>query len=563
MSSSIQTEGATSCPRRADLIVVGSGFAGMYAAYRFREMGKTVAGIEAGGGVGGVWYWNRYPGARCDVMSIDYSHGFSNEIQQEWTWSEQFAAQPEILAYANFVADRLDLRKHFAFNTRVVSAVWDDDHGLWRAKTDAGETIEAPYCVMATGPLSVPKDPDIPGIDNFRGLLLRAQKWPQEPISFEGKRVGVIGTGSTGIQIVQTLGKQVGALFVFQRTPSFALPMRNRVLDSDYIAEMKRHYPEIRAAMQNNPSGGSRPAVLRPYFSLLPEQRDQILKQAWENGGYSFLGSFGDLMTNQEANDQVADFVRGKIGEIVKDPVTAEALKPRGYPIFARRPCLDTGYYETYNLPNVHLLDCLESPIVEITEKGVRTADGETELDILVFATGYDALTGALMAFEVAGRHGRKLADKWKNGPRSYLGMMLEGFPNLFMTSGPNGPSALANLITVAEHDVDWIAKVIEHMEKKGLASVEPTRKAEDDWMNLVIELAEKSLIQKASSWWVGSNVKGKPQGLTMFSGGFDKYREYCDAVAQNGYQTLTFERTEESADHQGERIVSGDRYAK
>lgn len=539
--------GREDAPRRVDVIIVGAGFAGMYAVYKFREAGKQVAAIEAGGDVGGVWYWNRYPGARCDLMSVDYSYGFSDAIQQEWTWSEQFAAQPEILAYANFVADRLDLRKHFAFNTRVTSAVWDDERRLWCATTDKGAVLEAPYCIMATGPLSVPKDPDIPGIERFRGRLLRAQKWPQEPVDFAGKRVGVIGTGSTGIQIVQTLGKQAGELFVFQRTPSFTLPMRNHVLEPDYVAEMKRNYPAMREAMRNNPTGGTRPVSTRPFFSLPPSQRRQVMEQGWENGGHTFLGSFADLMLNQDANDQVADFVREKIGAIVKDPVTAEALKPRGYPIFARRPCLDTEYYETYNRPNVHLVDCLKSPIVEITEKGVRTEAGETELDILIFATGYDALTGALLAFDVVGRNGLTLKEKWKDGPVSYLGFMVSGFPNLFAPSGPNGPAALANLITIAEHDVDWIARLIAHMEKNGIAAAEATPAAEAGWMKLVAQFAEKSLIRKAKTWWVGSNVKGKPQGLTMFVGGFNRYRDLC-AAAETEYSGMSFDRNKESA---------------
>jgi cation diffusion facilitator CzcD-associated flavoprotein CzcO len=543
MTEGNSTKGAAAPARRVDVIVVGAGFGGMYAVYRFREMGKSVVGIEAGGDVGGVWYWNRYPGARCDLMSVDYSYGFSDAIQQEWSWSEQFAAQPEILAYANFVADRLDLRKSFRFNTRVVSAVWDDAAKLWRATTDAGDVIEAPYCIMATGPLSIPKDPDIAGIERFKGQLLRAQKWPHEPVSFEGKRVGVIGTGSTGIQIIQTVGRQAGELFVFQRTPSFTLPMRNHKLEPDYIAEMKRHYPAMRESMRNNPTGGTRPATSRPYFSLPPAQRRQAMEQAWINGGHTFLGSFADLLSNQEANDQVADFVREKIGAIVDDPKTAEALMPRGYPIFARRPCLDTEYYETYNLPNVHLVDCLNDPIVEITESGIRTRSGETELDILIFATGYDALTGALLAFDVVGRGGRTLKDKWKSGARSHLGLMVEGFPNLFATGGPNGPAALANLITISEHDVDWIAGMITHMERNGQATVEPTARAEDDWMKLVASLAEKSLIRKANTWWVGSNVKGKPQGLTMFIGGFNKYRDFCAAAAQTGYRDFAFER--------------------
>lgn len=547
MTMAKQTATADVPVKRADVLVVGAGFAGMYAVYKFREMGKKVVAVEAGGDVGGVWYWNRYPGARCDLMAVDYSYGFSPEIEQEWTWSEQFAAQPEILAYAIFVADRLDLRRHYLFNTRVTSATWDESAKVWRATLDNGETLEAPYCIMATGPLSIPKDPDIPGIERFKGILLRAQKWPHEKIDLAGKRVGVIGTGSTGIQIIQTLGNEPLELFVFQRTPSYTLPMRNHVLEPDYIAEMKRHYRAMREAMRNNPTGGTRPATSRPFFSLPPSQRREAMEQAWINGGHTFLGTFADLLSNQEANDQVADFVREKIGQIVKDPQTAEALKPRGYPIFARRPCLDTEYYETYNRSNVHLVDVKKDPIVEITEKGIRTESGETELDILIFATGYDALTGALLAFDVVGRNGRTLKDKWKGGPRSYLGFMAEGFPNLFAPCGPNGPAALANLITIAEHDIDWIADTISYMEANGFTAVEPRAEAEDGWMKLVLTLAEKSLIRKANTWWVGANVKGKPQGLTMFIGGFHKYRELCEAAAKNRSANFRFDRARES----------------
>ena len=536
-------------PTRLDMIVVGAGFGGMYAVYKFREMGYNVLGIEAGDNVGGVWYWNRYPGARCDLMSVDYSYGFSEEVQQEWSWSEQFAAQPEILAYANFVADRLDLRKNFRFETRVTSAIWDDGAQLWRATTDQGEVLEAPFCIMATGPLSVPKDPDIPGIDRFKGELYRAQKWPHEEVSFAGKRVGIIGTGSSGIQIVQEVGRKAGELFVFQRTPSWTLPMRNHDLSDDYIAEMKKHYPAMREAMRMNPTGGTRPISTRPYFSLPPSQRQDVMEHAWQDGGHTFLACFSDLLSNEEANDQVADFVRGKIGEIVEDPKTAEALKPRGYPIFARRPCLDTEYYETYNLPNVHLVDCLEHGSVEITETGVRTEAGETELDVLIFATGYDALTGALLAFDVRGRDGRRLKDKWKDGPRSYLGMLVEGFPNMISISGPNGPAALANLITIAENDVDWAAALVTHMKEKGLTSCEVTQEAEDRWMATVEAYASKSLIRKANTWWVGANVKGKPTGLTMFVGGFNRYREHCEAAKTTGFADLSFEAARETTE--------------
>lgn len=533
---------------RLDVVVVGAGFGGMYAVYKFREMGMKIQGFEAGGDVGGVWYWNRYPGARVDLPSIDYSFSFSPEIEQEWTWSEQFAAQPELLRYINFVADRLDLRKSIQFNTRVISAVWDESRKLWTVKTDRGETYEATYCVMATGPLSVPKDPEIPGIARYKGRMLRAARWPHEPVSFEGLRVGVIGTGSTGIQIVQEVGKEAGELFVFQRTPSFTMPMRNETLEPDYVAEVKRNYHGIREAARNSAVGGTRPQSTRAFFSVTPKQRRQLLEDAWKNGGIAMLGTFADLLSNEEANAHVAEFVRGKISEVVQDPATAEKLKPRDYPIFARRPCLDSSYYETYNRPNVHLKDCITDPIVEITEKGVRTQAGEVELDMLVLATGYDGLTGALLAFDVVGRDGRTVNDKWKDGARSHLGLMMEGFPNLFMTTGPNGPAALANIIRISEHDVDWIAAAMTYMEKNGLTAIEPTAQAEQRWMDLVYTLSQRTLLTKAKTWYVGANVKDKPQGLTLFTGGFMKYREYAAAAIQDGYRDFAFERAEEAA---------------
>ncbi|SCK29226.1 Predicted flavoprotein CzcO associated with the cation diffusion facilitator CzcD [Variovorax sp. HW608] len=536
-------------PRRLDVVVVGGGFGGMYAIYKFREMGLTVQGIEAGGDLGGVWYWNRYPGARVDLPSIDYSYSFSPEIEQEWNWSEQFAGQPELLRYIDFVATRLDLRRHFQFNTRVTRAAWDEERQLWTVTTDRGEVYESPYCVMATGPLSIPKEPEIAGLARFKGRLLHAAKWPHEPVGLAGRRVGVIGTGSTGIQIVQEVGREAGELFVFQRTPSFTMPMRNVKLEPDYLAEVKRHYAGIREAARNSAVGGTRPQSTRAFFSVTPAQRRSLLEDAWKQGGLAMLGTFSDLLVNEEANETVAEFVRSKIGEVVKDPATAEALKPRGYPIFARRPCIDTEYYETYNLPNVHLVDCLSDPIVEVTEKGVRTEAGEVELDILILATGYDGLTGALTAFEVAGRDGRTVNDKWKEGARSYLGLMMEGFPNLFMTTGPNGPAALANIIRISENDVDWIAALIVHMHEQGLSAAEPTVQAENAWMDIVSALAGRSLITKAKTWWVGTNVKDKPSGLTMFTGGFQKYREHCAAAAADGFRSLAFERRQALAD--------------
>ncbi len=438
------------------------------------------------------------------------------------------------------------MRKDIQFNTRVVGAVWNE-RKLWAVKTDRGDTFEATYCVMATGPLSIPKDPDVPGLDRFKGQLLRAAKWPHEPVSFAGKRVGVIGTGSTGIQIVQEVGRKAGELFVYQRTPSFTMPMRNRKLDPEYVAEVKRNYAGIRDVARNSPIGGTRPQSTRAFFSVTREQRRQLMEDGWRNGGLALLGTFADLLINPEANEEVAEFIREKIGEVVTDPVTAEKLKPRGYPVFARRACLDTGYYETYNLPNVHLKDCLADPIVEITEKGVRTQSGEVELDMLILATGYDGLTGALLAFDVVGREGRRLDDHWKNGARSYLGLMMAGFPNLLMTTGPNGPAALANIIRISEHDVDLFANAITHMQTNGFATIEPTKEAENRWMDIVYSLAQRSLVSKAKTWYVGANVKDKPQGLTLFTGGFGKYRELCAAAVQDGYRGFVFERSQEA----------------
>nr|HMS78775.1 NAD(P)/FAD-dependent oxidoreductase [Burkholderiaceae bacterium] len=356
--------------KRVDVVVVGAGFGGLCAVHVFRGMGLAVQAFEAGGDVGGAWYWNRYPGARVDLPSIDYSFAFP-EIQQEWTWSEYFAAQPELMRYFDFVARRLDLRRSFQFDTRVTRAEWDDARRVWVVTTSRGETWEAPHCVMATGPLSVPKDPEIPGIARFRGELYRAAKWPHHPVSYAGKRVGVIGTGSSGIQFVQEGGPPAGSLHVFQRTPSFTMPMRNRPLEPAYVDEVKRNYPALREIARMSPAGGLRPSSTRAFFSVPPDMRRELLEEAWKQGGLVMLGTFADLLSNPEANEHVAEFVRGKNAEVVKDPVTAEKLKPRGYPIFARRPCLDTSYYETYNLPHVHLVDCLEDEIVEITETGV------------------------------------------------------------------------------------------------------------------------------------------------------------------------------------------------
>lgn len=523
-----------------DVVVVGAGFGGMYAVHRFREMGLSVLGIEAGGDVGGVWYWNRYPGARCDLMSLDYCYSFSPEIEQEWTWTEQFAAQPEILAYANFVADRLAIRPLISFNTRVERATYDDAAKTWRIETNAGNVYEAPYCVMATGPLSIPKGVPFEGADEFAGEIYLAAKWPHEPVSFEGKRVGLIGTGSTGIQIAPEVAKTARELVVFQRTPSFTMPMRNVALEPDYVAEIKRNYAGIRQAARNSTIGGVRPQSTRPFFSVTPAQRRALMEDSWKQGGLAMLGTFSDILTNSAANDELADFVRGKIDEVVKDPKTAALLKPQGYPIFARRPCLDTNYYETFNEPHVRLHDCLTDEILHLTRKGVQTRSGETAFDALIFATGYDGLTGALLGFEVTGRNSLPLREVWREGPESHLGIMLSGFPNFFTVAGPNGPAALANLIALGQQNVDWIANAIDYMRREKLTAMEPTPGAQRQWMETVASLAGLSLVSKANTWYTGGNISGKPRGLTMYTGGFLRFSEACrDAAAT--YDSFVF----------------------
>jgi len=528
--------GSQANPVRLDALIVGMGFGGMCMLHLARGLGLNVQAIEAGDDVGGTWYWNRYPGARCDVMSIDYSYSFLEEIQQEWTWSEQFAAQPEIFAYARFVADKLDLRRDISFETRATAVTYDDARKLWVIVTDRGGVYEATYCIMATGPLSIPKGLDIPGADRFKGEIHLSGRWPQHPVDFTGKRVAVVGTGSTGIQIVPVVAELADHLTVFQRTPSFTLPMRNRKLEPDFVAQIKAHYPHLRAIARSSFTGGVRPVSSRPLFSVPVAERERLLNEAWEEGGLAILGLFSDLLFDQEANDIVADFVRGKIGETVNDPKTADVLTPRGYPIFARRPCLDSHYYEAFNRSNVTLVDCLNEPIVEITETGMRTAERSFDFDIIIAATGYDGLTGAMLAVDIKGREGRSLREKWAGGAHSYLGLMMADFPNLFVIAGPNGPSALANFVILNEQNAGWIARCIAYLRDQHHATIEPTAEAEERYMTLVTEIANRSLMPKANTWYVGANIPGKARFFPIFAGGLNKYTDMCNEAAESGY---------------------------
>ena len=526
-----------------DVVVVGAGFAGVYLLHKLRSLGFSVLAFEAGSDVGGTWYWNRYPGARCDVESLQYSYSFSDELQQEWNWSERFAAQPEILGYIQHVAERFDLKRDIRFNTRVVRAAFSDADLTWTLETDRGDRVTAPWCVMATGSLSASRIPEIAGLADFRGAVHHTGRWPKEGVDFGGQRVGVIGTGSSAVQAIPEIAKQAAMLTVFQRTPNFAVPARNGPLEPDYVQDWKRTYRKKRETAR-----ATRSAMLYDYgphsaHAFTPQERREEFERRWERGGTNFLYAYSDIMRDEVANASAADFVREKIAELVWDPETAAALTPRNYPIGAKRICVDTGYYETFNRENVRLVDLRKDPIERITAAGVMTRSGEHPLDALVFATGFDAMTGALMAMDIRGSEGVSLREKWAAGPRTYLGLMTAGFPNLFMVTGPGSPSVLSNMVMAIEQHVDWIADCLRRLRDAGRARMEPSWAAEDVWVDHVNEVAEPTLYYKANSWYLGANVPGKPRVFMPYVGGFHAYVQRCNKVAANGYEGFVFER--------------------
>lgn len=523
---------------KADAVIVGAGFAGMYQLKRLREMGLSTRVIEAGDDVGGTWYWNRYPGARCDIESMAYSFGFSPELEQDWTWSEKYATQPEILRYANHVADRFDLRKDMTFETRVTSAVFDEDSGRWHVHTDSGEVISARFFIMATGCLSVPKQPDIEGADDFEGPTYITGRWPHEPVDFSGQRVAVIGTGSSAIQSIPLIAEQAAQLTVYQRTPAYSQPAFNRPLTNSEVADMKENYREYRQAQKYHPSGiPNPPRSLIPAQMATPEERRATYQAGWDTGILTALSSaFSNTITDQQANDWVSDFIREKIHEKVKDPEVAETLTPRTFPFGTKRPCLDTNYYETFNRSNVSLVDVHKTPIERVTSAGIQTSAGEEAFDVIVFATGFDAMTGAIMNVDIQGRDGRRLRDKWAQGPHTYLGLGVAGFPNFFTITGPSSPSVLSNMLVSIEQHVDWISDCIGWMEREGHTLIEPTVEAEDEWAAHNEASAELTLFPQADSWYIGANVPGKPRTFMAYIGGVDTYRVICDTIAANGY---------------------------
>jgi cyclohexanone monooxygenase len=521
-----------------DVVVVGAGFAGMYMLHRLRGLGLSARVFEQGDGVGGTWYWNRYPGARCDVESMQYSYSFSDELQQEWDWSERYAPQPEILKYANHVADRFDLRRDIQFSTRVESAVFDETTNQWTVTTSDGKMVTAQFVVLATGCLSNARMPDIKGLADFRGKVYHTGHWPHEPVDFSGLRVGVIGTGSSGIQSVPVIAEQASQLTVFQRTANFSIPARNAALTAEEREQFRQNYPEIRRFAREEARNGIYTDM--PDRGALDDgdnERRARYEARWSRGGLTFMSVYNNLALDKAANDTAADFVREKIAEIVKDPATAKLLQPNSHPIGTKRICIDSDYFAAFNRSNVTLVDIKANPIEEILPNGVRAGGKDYEVDALVLATGFDAMTGSVAKINILGRGGQTLNQKWAEGPRTYLGVMSAGFPNLFIITGPGSPSVLSNMIVSIEQHVDWIADCIGYMRERDLDAMEANRDAEDNWVAHVNEVASNTLYPQANSWYMGANIPGKPQIFMPYIGGVGVYRQICNDVAAKGYE--------------------------
>ena len=519
-----------------DAVVVGAGFSGLYMLHRLREIGLRVRVFERGTGVGGTWYWNRYPGARCDGDSVEYSYQFSNELQDEWRWTERNASQPEILRYLEHVADRFDLRRDISFETTVTEARFDEAAGCWRIATDDGTQLSATYCVMATGCLSAVNRPAFEGLEHFEGAWYHTGDWPHEEVSFTGQHVGIIGTGSSAIQSIPLIAAEAQHLTVFQRQPNYTIPARNGPLDEAEYAAFRANYAEHRRRAKTTPTGSMWAVNPATAAEMNPEERRREMEARWQKGGLSYYGVFADLLVNAEANNIATEFIRSKIRAEVHDPELAELLSPHSY-MGCKRICLDTDYYATFNRPNVMLVDISDAPIEEITRTGLRTGGKEYALDTIVFAIGFDAMTGPLLRIDIRGRDGRTLRSKWADGPRTYLGLAIEGFPNMFTVTGPTSPSVLTSMVPTIEQHVEWIADCIANARACGRPRIEATREAEDCWMDHHEEVAAETLFPSCNSWYVGANVPGKPRRVTPYTGGMPTYMEKCEAVVANGYE--------------------------
>jgi len=525
-------------PTSYDVAIVGAGFSGLYMLHRLRTLGLTARVYEAGPSVGGTWYWNRYPGARVDIESQEYCYSFSADLDAEWRWSERYAAQPELLAYLNHVADRFDLRSGIQLETRITAATYDEARHRWTLTTDAGAQVVARHVVMATGCLSVAKEPDMPGADSFTGETYHTHRWPEGGVDFTGRTVAVIGTGSSAIQAIPQIAAQAAHLTVFQRTPNFSVPAHNHPTDPKVAADWANNREQYRREARE--AGFAIRAVQQREAAALeatPEERRAAFEERWARGGFSLLGAYNDLIFSKEANDTAVEFVADKIRGLVKDPATAEKLIPKTYPIGSKRICVDTGYYDTFNRPNVSLVDLTEEPIQAITPTGVRTARAEYEVDAIVYAIGFDAMTGALGKIDIRGKGGVKLKDRWAEGPKSYLGLMVAGFPNLFIVTGPGSPSVLSNMAVSIEQHVEWIADCIAWMGQRQAGAIEATEAAQEMWAAHVNEVADLTVYPQANSWYMGANVPGKPRVFMPYIGGFPAYREKCAEVAAKGYE--------------------------
>jgi len=523
-----------------DVAIVGAGFAGMYLLHRMRGLGLSARVIDAASDVGGTWYWNRYPGARCDVESMQYSYQFDDALQQEWTWSERYSAQPEILDYANHVADRFDLRRDIQFYTYITSARYDEDAAGWTLEDADGERLTARFCVMATGCLSAPNWPKIEGLESFAGPTYHTGLWPRETVDFAGQRVAVIGTGSSAIQSIPQIAKQADHVTVFQRTANYAVPAQNRPLEADEVAEMKANYADMRARARKTPGGLDYVYNDGSVLDATLEAARAGLESNWQRGGLGFMSVYGDFMAKREANEIAAEFVRDKIRETVTDPETAEKLCPDNI-IGAKRLCVDIDYYQTYNRDNITLVDVKDDPIEKITPSGVCVNGNDYEVDALVIATGFDAMTGALTRVDIRGRGDASLRERWADGPSAYLGLAMADFPNLFTVTGPGSPSVFSNMLPTIEQHVDWIADCLAHAEKNGHATIEATPEAEKAWWDHHLSLGEVGLKTVTDSWYVGANVAGKARVFLPYYGGFPEYCQKCDDVAAAGYEGFAF----------------------
>ena len=547
-------------PTALDAVVIGAGFAGLYQLHRLRDdLGLNAVVLEAGDGVGGTWYWNRYPGARCDSESHGYAYFFSRELHEAWQWSERYPGHAEIRRYLNFVADRLELKKDIRFGTRVTACRYQQDRNLWQVETDDGGVYLARWLITAVGCLSSANVPNIPGLESFRGAWHHTGNWPHEGVDFSGKRVGQIGTGSTGIQAAPVIAETAGHLTVFQRTANYSVPARNGPWDAEFTKWVRDHYDEIKGMVLSTPN--AHPFRISPYKvgEVSASERAEMFERAWERGGLRFRGVFQDLLLSKASNNAAADFIKNKIREIVTDPETARLLSEIDHPYAAKRPPIDTNYFETFNRDNVSLVDVRADPIAEITPTGLRLESGaENDLDIIVFATGFDAMTGPLLRLGIEGADGISLADYWQAGPISYFGLAMPGFPNLFTVTGPGSPSVLANMPVPIEQHVDWITDAIAHCREYAIDTIEAEERAAQDWIDHVREAAFATLLPEAGhSWYWGANVPGKPRVFMPYAGGMVRYRGMCDASAADGYAGFVLGRAGGKAG--GHRVTFSD----